>query len=94
MTGVLVIALPVLMTWQVERAISASVNNLISADEVQSEQAARELRWFRFVPDKYSRRIAIAHANSIDPVRRQTLNEAYRNITGEDLELRHRFQGD
>ena len=94
MTGVLVIALPVLMTWQVERAISASVDNLISADEVQSEHAARELRWFRFVPDKYSRQIAIAHANSIDPVRRQTLNEAYRNITGEDLELRRRFHGD
>jgi ABC-type multidrug transport system fused ATPase/permease subunit len=94
MTGVLVIALPVLMTWQVERTISASVNDLISADEVQSEQAARELRWFRFVPDKYRRRIAIAHANSIDPVRRQTLNEAYRNITGEDLELRRHYYAD
>jgi len=94
MTGVLVIALPVLMTWQVERTISASVNDLISADEVQSAQAARQLRWFRFVPDKYRRRIAIAHANSIDPVRRQTLNDAYRKMTGEDLEVRRHYYAD
>jgi hypothetical protein len=94
MTGVMAMALPVLMTWQVERAISTSVDNLISADAVQSQQGARQLRWFRFVPDKYKRKIALAHANSIDPVRRQTLNDAYHNITGEDLELRRRFHGD
>jgi hypothetical protein len=91
MTAVLVVALPVLVTWQVERAISASVDSLISADAAQSEQAAHQLKWFRFIPDKYSRKIAIAYTNSIDPVRRQTLNVAYRNITGEDLEKRQQF---
>jgi len=94
MTAALVMALPVLMTWQVERAISASVDDLISADAVQSEQAVRQLRWFRFVPDKYRRKIAITYANSIDPVRRRTLSEAYRNITGEDLERRQYFVSD
>ena len=94
MTAMLVIALPLLVSWQVERVISASVDQLILADAHQSEEAVRQLRWFRFVPDKYRRKIAIAHANSTDPVRRQTLNEAYRNITGEDLELRQRFYAD
>jgi len=88
MAAVLAMALPVLISWQVERAISASVDNLINADATRSEQAARQLRWFRFVPGKYSRKIAIAYTNSNDPARRQTLNNAYHNITGEDLEMR------
>ena len=87
LTAVLVIVLPVLVTWQIDRDISASVDDLISADPVQSVQAVRHLRWFRFVPEKYSRRIAIAHSTSYDPVRRQMLSVAYRNMTGEDLEM-------
>jgi hypothetical protein len=94
MAAVLTIALPVLAAWQVERAINVSVDTLISADMSQSQQAARQLRWFRFIPDKYSRKIAIAYTNSVDPVRRQTLNNAYRNITGEDLDRRRRFTYD
>lgn len=94
MAAVLAIALPALAAWQVERAINATVDTLISAEVSQSQQAARRLRWFRFVPDKYSRKIAIAYTNSIDPARRQTLNDAYRNITGEDLDKRPRFTYD
>lgn len=88
MGAALVITLPVLVSWQVDRAISASVDELIYADASQSEAAVHHLRWFRFVPDKYCRRIALAHANSYDPVKRHALNDAYRNITGEDLETR------
>lgn len=91
MAAVLVSVLPVLTTRQIEKAISASVDELISADVSHSERAVRHLGWFRFVPEKYSKRIAIAYADSLDPIRRQRLNEAYRNITGEDLEIRRRF---
>lgn len=87
LTALLMIVLPVLVTWRIDRDISASVDDLITADPIQSVQAARHLRWFRFVPGKYSRRIAIAHSSSYDPVRRQVLNIAYRNMTGEDLEM-------
>lgn len=94
MSAVLVTALPVLTTWQVERSISATVDHLIDADLAQSQDAARQLKWFRFIPEKYSNRIAVAYVNSVDPVKRQTLNEAYRNITGEDLEMKPRFNYD
>ena len=91
MSAVLAVALPIFVTWRVEAAISDSVDTLIYANVAQSDEALRHLRTFRFVPLKFSRRIGVAYSQEGDPVRRQKLNEAYRNITGIDLDTRQRF---
>lgn len=91
LSGVLVIALPMFTNMAVETAIDATVDSMIAGDGTQAQLAAIRLRKFQFVPGKYTDRIAVAYSHEIDPVKRSTFNAVYRDITGEDLEIRHQM---
>ena len=92
--GVLLVGLPVLASIQMENAISASVNTLVSGNVIQATEAANRLKWFRFVPDKYSNQIAEAYGREFDPSKRAILKQAYNDITGDDIEIRHQMLAD
>lgn len=93
LSGVMVIALPVLATIQIERTISASVATIISGDAVQAEMAADRLKWVRFIPTKYCNQIADAYAVEFNPIKRDALARIYKDLTGVELVARQRNFG-
>jgi hypothetical protein len=70
--AVLVTALPNLASGQLERAVSTSVETLISGDAVQAQAAAQQLKWLRVVPTKYRIRMANAYGQEFNPVKRDS----------------------
>lgn len=92
--GVLVIALPVLASIQVDRAISSSVEMIVSGNVVEAEAAANRLKWFRFIPTKYSDQIASAYSVEFNASKRETLGRIYKDITGEDIWRRQHILAD
>jgi hypothetical protein len=94
LSAVLVIGLPSLVSIQLDRSISASVDTVIAGDVMTAEAAAAKLKWFRFVPAKHSQEIASAYSLEQDPAKRDVLRRVYRNITGEDIDAYRARLGD
>ena len=87
-SAVLVLALPIFINMTVENAVGSTVNSMIDGDETQAQLAALRLRKFQFVPSKFTEQIAEAYLHEGNAVKRSTFNAVYRDITGEDLEVR------
>ena len=94
LSAALVIGLPILTSIQLERAISASVDTLVAGNVTDAEAAEARLKWFRFIPFKHSNEIATAYVLETDSAKRDVLKRVYKNITGEDIEMRQRRFGD
>jgi hypothetical protein len=92
--GVLLMGLPVLASIHIENAIAASVNTLVSGNVVEATQAADRLKWFGFVPDKYRNDVAEAYGRESDPSKRAVLNQAYRQMAGDDIDVRYQMLAD
>jgi hypothetical protein len=92
LSAVLVIALPVFTNMTIETALDSTVESMIEGNATEAQLAALRLREFRFVPSKYTDRIATAYSHESDPVKRSTFNAVYQDITGEDLEIRQRMR--
>ena len=86
LSAVMVIGLPSLVSIQLDRSISASVDTVIAGDVMTAEAAEAKLRWFRFIPAKHSQQIASAYTLEHDPAKRDVLRRVYKNITGEDID--------
>jgi hypothetical protein len=78
--------LPSLVSIQLDRSISASVDTVIAGDVMTAEAAEARLKWFRFIPAKHSQQIATAYTLEHDPGKRDVLRRVYKNITGEDID--------
>jgi hypothetical protein len=88
LSAALVMGLPFLASIQLERAISASVDTVVAGNVTDAEAAEARLKRFRFIPFKHSGEIATAYALEHDPAKRDVLRRVYKNITGEDIEVR------
>ena len=94
LSGVLMIGALVLASQYTENAISASIDTMVSGNVIETRAAASKLKSFRFIPGKHVDRIAVAYANEFDPTKRDVLKNAYKEITGEDLETRQQRSAD
>jgi hypothetical protein len=75
----------------VNKAISASVDTIVSGNVIETRAAANRLKMVPFIPRKQLNRIALAYTNESNPVKQQALQEAYREITGEEVQPVTRF---
>lgn len=94
LSGVLVIGALGLASQYIENAISASVDTMVAGNVIETRAAASRLKSFRFIPGKHLDRLAIAYANEFDPTKRDVLKNAYKEITGEDVEIRQQRLAD
>jgi hypothetical protein len=90
LSGALVLGTPVMVQAKEESDLSATVRTLITGKPPEAVAAAERLKSFRFVPRRHSRQIAAAYATEVNPAKLAALKEAYRNVTGEDLEYMYR----
>jgi hypothetical protein len=86
--AMLFVGLPIRASVQVDRAMSVSVNTLVSGSAVEAEEAAHQLKRFRFVSTKHRNQMAEAYARESDPVKKDIIKRVYQDIVGDDLELR------
>lgn len=93
-SGVLVISSLVLASVFVENSISASVDTVIYGNRVEAEAAINRLKWFRFIPLKHYNRLAVAYGREWDVEKKAILSRGYRELTGEDIDLRQRMLSD
>ncbi len=94
LSGLFVIVPLVFATVYAEDSMSASVEAMIYGNATQAEAAANRLKRFRFIPLKHSNRLARAYNQEWDHAKRDILRRTYRDITGEDIELRQRMLWD
>jgi hypothetical protein len=94
LSAVLVIALPALANNQLSQTVSASVADLIYGDPIQSEAAANRLKLLPYVPSGTLDRIVNAYARESNPEKKEVLKQTYRDITGEDIEVRLQIVND
>jgi hypothetical protein len=88
--AVLAIGMPLTAQIKVETDVSAAVDTLISGNAPEAEAAAQRLKTFRFVSRRHCDEIAAAYGREVNSAKLVILNEAYRNLTGEDLDWRYR----
>lgn len=94
MSGLFVVVPLIFATVYAERSISSSVDTMIFGNAVQAEAAAKRLKWFRFIPLKECNRLALAYGREWDDEKKVFLSRVYRELTGEDIDLRQRMLRD
>jgi hypothetical protein len=90
----LALALPLALSLAIHTAVTNAVNDVIHGDAQRANFAARRLIPLRFFADAELNKIVEAYLADQDPEKREQLRNAYRQITGEDLELRARILRD
>ena len=86
--AMLFVGLPIRASVQVDRAMSVSVNRLVSGSAVEAEEAAHQLKRFRFVSAKHRNQMAEAYVREQDPVKKDIIKRVYQDIAGDDIEIR------
>ena len=91
---VLAVALPLGLSLAIHSAATNAVNELINGDEQQANFAAQRLIPLRYISEAEMNKIPAAYFAEQDPQKREQLRMRYRQITGEDLEVRARILRD
>ena len=86
--AMLFVAVPIRASIQIDRAMSMSVDTLVSGNAVEAEAAANQLKRFRFVSTKNRNRLADAYGREADPVKRDIIKRVYQDMAGDDIEMR------
>lgn len=92
--AVLVLGVPALLAWQIQTAASRSVDEILSGDALHASHAAHRLTVLRYLAAPELDRIVAAYISETDAQRKETLRSYYRQITGEDIEVRVRIVQD
>lgn len=82
----LTIAVPVVANVQVSRMVDRSMEQILQGNKPSTEEAAQRLRYLKWYADLD--RIPLAYGEETDPIRKEQLSDAYRIITGENVERR------
>jgi hypothetical protein len=93
MTGLLSVALPVLISVQISMHVSAAMNQLLYGDERQARVA---ISWLKWLPVRSSnrRQIVVAYGQATDPRKRDVLKQYYKELTGDDIDRELYFLND
>jgi hypothetical protein len=92
--GILALGLPALVSVQLSRTISSSVDIILNGNTTQAEVAVKHLKWLPLVPVEKLDVLIQAYSNEADPARKALLKQWYRDITGEDIDTRIRIIND
>jgi hypothetical protein len=85
-SAVLISALPVVAQWEVNHIVVQSVNEILGEDPLAAAGAVRRVKYLRWITD--TDRIVRAYQEESANERRERLARAYKEITGEDIEMR------
>jgi hypothetical protein len=77
--------LSALISYQVDKAISQSVDDLLQGDGAYAQNTIDQIRW---LPQGSFEPIVFAYERASDPQKKEALKKYYREATGEDIELR------
>jgi len=94
LSGMLVISSLVVASVYVENSISTSIDTVIYGSTREAEAATNRLKYFRFIPLKDTRRLALAYGNAPDVERKAMIGRVYWDITGEDPDVGFRRLSD
>ena len=84
----LAVALPLTLSLAIHSAATNAVNDVIKGDAQRADFAARRLIPLRYFAEAELNKIPEAYLTEQDPQKREQLRTLYRQITGDDLELR------
>jgi cytochrome bd-type quinol oxidase subunit 2 len=88
-SAVLVIGLPAFAHWGVKRVVTQSIDQILSGDSGSAEEAARRVRFFSPLADTASLdRLVLEYDQESDNERKERLEKAYMEITGERIHTR------
>jgi hypothetical protein len=90
----LVLAVPTLLALEIRMTVSSSIDEIVRGDSEHASRAAHRLVPFRFLADAELDRVVQAYIAASDPQRKQLLKSHYRDVTGEDIEVRVRIVQD
>lgn len=82
----LTIGVPAVASVQVSRIVDRSMAQILQSNGGSTREAAQRLRYLKWYADVD--RIPFAYGEETDPIRKEQLAEAYRIITGDDIERR------
>jgi len=86
----LVFGMPLAVQAKVESDVSSLIDTIISGSAPEAEAAAQRLKTYRFVSRDHYNAIVAAYYKESNTTKRAMLERTYREITGEELEWRHR----
>ncbi|PYS81303.1 MAG: hypothetical protein DMF70_09500 [Acidobacteria bacterium] len=89
-----VLAVPTLLALEIHMTVSSSINEIMRGDAEQASRAAHRLVPLRFFADAELDRVVQAYIAESDPQRKKILKSCYREVTGEDIEVRVRIVQD
>jgi hypothetical protein len=90
----LALALPILLSIQITNTVSASVDALLYGDTKQAEAAVNQLKWLPFIPQGDQRQIVLAYSRETNVEKKELLKKYYKELTGEDIDLRLQIMND
>jgi len=94
MAALLAIALPALVSIQITRTVSSSVNALLNGDVTQAETAVNRLKWLPFISTVDLRELVIAYGRESSPEKKAVLKQYYRDLTGDDIDVKLQIMND
>jgi hypothetical protein len=93
-SALIAIALPLFVSLELSRTVSTSMESFIKGDVEQGELAVNRLKWLPFVPQSELRKIVVVYATESNLEKKEVLKRAYKDLTGEDIELRQLMMND
>ncbi|HEV8368384.1 MAG TPA: hypothetical protein VGQ39_10580 [Pyrinomonadaceae bacterium] len=94
LAALLAITLPALVSIQLVRTVSSSVNDLLNGDAKQAEMAINRLKWLPFNSTVNLRELVIAYGRESNPEKKAVLKRYYKDLTGEDIDVRLQIMND
>jgi len=85
LTGLLAVALPALLSFQISLHVSAAMNQLLYGNDIQAQLALNRLKWLP-VRSTNAMQIVTAFRQETDPDKEFALKRYYKELTGEDIE--------
>jgi hypothetical protein len=88
----LVLAVPTLLALEIRMTVNRSIDEIMRGDSEHASRAAHRLVPLRFFADAELDRVVQAYITESDPQRKELLKSCYRDVTGEDIEVRVRMR--
>jgi hypothetical protein len=86
--AVVALGAPAFAHWRVNRVIERSMSEVLDDDRTRAAAATRRLGYLKLLATRDFEPMLRAYSNETDPARQQRLALAYREITGDDIEMR------
>lgn len=87
-----VMGLPAFAQWGANEIVRRSMTEILNADRDASDTAVQRIKHLHWIVD--TGRIVREYERESDGARRERLGEAYKEITGEEIEIRLRILND